>query len=463
MLAAVVFASAPLVLVFARLVIFDMLLTACVTAALYCLLQGRRTGAAWSWWSRAAVAMALGVLCKGPVGFVVPLLAWAVARGALPPPPRRGGTAPAFAAIGLFAALLVPWLASVHAAEPGFLRYAIVDETLLRLTSAARFRRGQPPYFYAGVLAWAGGVWSVLLVGLVPQLWRRWRTGGREAHAIAFAARAAVAMVLFFTCSASKRPQYLLPALVPLAVLVAIAIVGSRAARGDDRARLRDCGRRRRPRGHCDRGEGIPDGDRRRELGDTGSGRRRRRVPGAVGPRHCDRRPPAGGCAHRRRRDGARIGARPSPSPWRCGREPIHACAGGRDSSASPGGRRGRLPYQPPLLSAPPRSAPQPRRPRASTGNVRGCHAPTLLRQFVLAGGVRAARHHRRRPEVLVLAVPGSAEEWSRRTGRPVSMLAGDRETIVLRAGGVNRDVEHLRHGRRGGASLPRQPSRRAR
>jgi 4-amino-4-deoxy-L-arabinose transferase-like glycosyltransferase len=223
-LAAVVFASAPIVLAFARLVIFDMLLTACVTAALYCLLQGRRTGAVWRWWPAAAGSMGLGLLCKGPVGVVVPLLAWAAARGALPPPPpRRAGTAPALVSIALFASMIAPWLARVEALEPGFLHYAVVDETLLRLTSAARFRRGAPPYFYAGVLAWAGGVWSALLVWLSPELWRRWRAGGSDACAIAFATRAAVAMVLFFTLSASKRPQYLLPAMVPLALLVAIA------------------------------------------------------------------------------------------------------------------------------------------------------------------------------------------------------------------------------------------------
>lgn len=227
LLAAAVFASAPLVLAFSRLVIFDMLLTACVSAALWCLLQGRRTGAAWRWRPPAAFAMALGVLCKGPVGFVVPLVAWAAARGALPPPPRRGGAGPVLAALALFAVVLVPWLAFVHAAEPGFLRYAIVDETLLRFGSAARFQRGQQPYFYAGVLAWAGGVWSALLLGLAPDLWRRWRAGGPDASPIAFATRAAAALVIFFTLSASKRPQYLLPAMVPLATLTAIAVAAA--------------------------------------------------------------------------------------------------------------------------------------------------------------------------------------------------------------------------------------------
>jgi len=226
-LAAAAIASAPLVLAFGRLAIFDMLLTALVTGALFCLLEARRTGDAWRWWPLAGLAMGLGVLCKGPVGFAVPLVAWGAARGALSPPPRRAGVAPALAAAGLCVAIVVPWLVRVHAAEPGFLHYAVFDETLLRFTSAARFRRGGAPYYYAVVLSWAGGIWSLLLVALAPTLWRRWRAGGADAPAIAFAVRAAGALIIFFTCSASKRPQYVLPVMVPLALLVAIGVAAA--------------------------------------------------------------------------------------------------------------------------------------------------------------------------------------------------------------------------------------------
>ncbi len=228
-IAALVIGTAPLVVAFARLVIFDMLLTALVTAALLCLLEGRRTGDGWRWWPLAGLTMGLAVLCKGPVGVAVPLLAWTVARGALPPPPRRTGAAAAAAALGLFCAIVLSWLARVHASEPHFLRYAFLDETLLRFTSVKAFHRGGAPYYYAVVLAWAGGVWGLVLVAVAPVLWRRWRTGSADAPAIAFSARAALAMVLLFSCSASKRPQYILPALVPLALLVAIGVAAAPA------------------------------------------------------------------------------------------------------------------------------------------------------------------------------------------------------------------------------------------
>jgi 4-amino-4-deoxy-L-arabinose transferase-like glycosyltransferase len=226
-LAAGALATTPIVLAFARLAVFDMLLTALVTGALLCLLQARLTGDGWRWWPPAALAMAFGVLCKGPVAVAVPLLAWAAGRSALPPPPRRAGVVPAAVAVALGGAVLVLWLALVHRDEPGFLRYALLDETLLRFTDPERFHRGGAWWYYAVVLAWAGGVWSVLLVGVGPTLVRRWRAGGADASAIAFATRAALAIVLLFSLSASKRPQYVLPAMVPLALLLAIGLAAA--------------------------------------------------------------------------------------------------------------------------------------------------------------------------------------------------------------------------------------------
>lgn len=219
--AALCVATTPLVLVFARAAVFDMLLTFLVTAALFALLQARRSGNVWRWWLFAGVTIGLAVLCKGPIGVAVPLLAWFAGRGALPAMQRRATLIPAVAAVLLGTAVVLPWVALVHRYEPGFLRYALVDETFLRATKVEGFRRGGPFYYYAGVLAWGAGVWGLLLLTLAPALVRHGRAGGNDANAIAFAARAAAAIILFFSVLASKRPQYILPALVPIAVLIA--------------------------------------------------------------------------------------------------------------------------------------------------------------------------------------------------------------------------------------------------
>jgi dolichol-phosphate mannosyltransferase len=236
-LAAAVLATSPLVLAFARIAIFDMPLTALATAALLCLVLARVRGAPWPWWPLAGLAMGLGVLCKGPVGIAVPLVAFAAGRGALAPAPRRMAARAALVAALVAAAVVAPWLVHVEWRHPGFLRYAVLDETLLRFTSVERFDRAGPGYYYLPVLLWAGGLWSLLLGLVAPTLVRRARAGGAEGAAIRFAARAAAAIVLFFTLSASKRPQYVLPALVPLALLTAIGVdaaaeLTARALRG---------------------------------------------------------------------------------------------------------------------------------------------------------------------------------------------------------------------------------------
>jgi len=225
-LAAAIVASAPLVLVFGRLAIFDMPLTALVSAALYCLVRARTHGNAGRWLPLAGLAMGLATLTKGPVGLAVPLLAWMAGRGALPP--RPAGRAPVVAAVIVTAAVVLPWLGTVVRQEPAFLRYALLDETLLRVSSVSRFHRGGPVYYYVEVLLWGLGAWAAVLAAVLPALVRRWRAPGAERAAIGFLARAAGAILIFFTLCASKRPAYILPAIVPLALLAAAGIAAER-------------------------------------------------------------------------------------------------------------------------------------------------------------------------------------------------------------------------------------------
>ena len=221
-LAAAVFATAPLVLVFARLAIFDMPLTAFVTLALWCLIRARLDGGTAWLIPGASLAMAAATLTKGPVGFALPLVGWIVGRGALGPPRERTSLATMLLAILLFVTAVGSWVAFVLRTEPDFLRYAIVDETLLRFTSVARFHRGAPLYYYPLTLAWGLGPWCVVLIATAPDLLGLRRLDTRESRAVRFSARVAGTMLIFFSLAASKRPQYILPAFVPLAVLCAL-------------------------------------------------------------------------------------------------------------------------------------------------------------------------------------------------------------------------------------------------
>jgi 4-amino-4-deoxy-L-arabinose transferase-like glycosyltransferase len=234
LLAAAIVATAPLVLVFARLAIFDMPFTAFVTLALWCLVRARMAGGSRWLVPTAGLVMAAATLTKGPVGVAVPLLGWLVGRGALPAPRERTAPAAILVAVLLYVIAVGSWVAVVVGHEPTFLRYALVDETLLRFTSEGRFHRGAPVYFYVLTLAWALGPACAALVATTPELLRLRRLRTPEAPAVRFAARVAAALIVLFTLSASKRPQYILPALVPLAILGAIGIANRprRAADG---------------------------------------------------------------------------------------------------------------------------------------------------------------------------------------------------------------------------------------
>src|SRR5262249_24870704 len=221
-LAAAVFATAPLVLVFARLVIFDMPLTAFITLALWCLVRARLDGGTAWLIPAASLAMAAATLTQGPVGVALPLVSWIAGRGALPPPRERTSLPTLLLAIGLFLAAVGSWMSLVLRTEPDFLRYAIVDETLMRFTSVARFHRGAPFYYYLLTLAWGFGPCCVVLVATAPDLLALRRLDTCESRAVRFTARVAATMLLFFSFAASKRPQYILPALVPLAILCSV-------------------------------------------------------------------------------------------------------------------------------------------------------------------------------------------------------------------------------------------------
>ena len=235
-LAGLTLAFTPIFIVFARIVIFDMMLTFFMTVAALMAFEaieseapGARPGALFF------AAAGLGTVCKGPVALAVPLLVaivWALLRRR----PRallrlRFGTGSL-----IYLAIVVPWLVLVEARNPGYLRYAIVGENIQRMTSN-RFETARPFFFYV----------KVVLPGLFPWIilcavagWRRaralfagrpfgeaWRAArARLAGAsdgrrllVAYAAVWLSVILLFFSLIASKRPSYMLPCSAPVAIL----------------------------------------------------------------------------------------------------------------------------------------------------------------------------------------------------------------------------------------------------
>ena len=233
-IAATAAAAAPLAVAFSRTVIFDSLLTFFVTLGLvacWFAVEARIAGrSAVAWSALAWVAMALGVLTKGPVALAVVLLPglsyalWRRAGGALCAlwMPLRLPLGPL-----LFLALLLPWIWAMSKEVPEFLHYALVSETWRRMTTD-QFERTGPIWYFLPSLLVGALPWSFVALGAGRRLAGRDAAGRRDPRGVFLLLWLALPFVLF-SLSHSKRPQYVLPLLPAVALLVAAAWRGERA------------------------------------------------------------------------------------------------------------------------------------------------------------------------------------------------------------------------------------------
>ncbi|HYU25748.1 MAG TPA: hypothetical protein VEO74_11125, partial [Thermoanaerobaculia bacterium] len=164
----------------------------------------------------AWIAVGLGVITKGPVAIALPLLVavpYAIVR-------KRVGAVFPLLGLVLFAAVIAPWVWAISRAVPDFLNYVLVVETTQRLTTGALKRTG-PPWYFIPYLLGGAVPWTFVLFG--QKLDRRDR-------GILYLLLWIAIPFLFFSLSQSKRPQYILP-LVP-AVALLVARVWCEARRG---------------------------------------------------------------------------------------------------------------------------------------------------------------------------------------------------------------------------------------
>jgi 4-amino-4-deoxy-L-arabinose transferase-like glycosyltransferase len=250
--AGIAFAASPFALAYARTVIFDSALTLWITLALvgFYLSAERRTagptdregtgerlevpingqpvrrsaggagGAGERWSALAWAAMGLGVLTKGPVALAVPLLV------AIPYCGWRRRWRAVLDPVGilLFVAIVLPWILAVSNQVPDFLRYVMVVETAQRLTTDT-LGRGGPWWYFLPILLGAGLPWTV--VALSGLRLRHLQEGNALDRRAVFLLLWILVPLLFFSFSGSKRPQYILPLIPALGLLVAYQWKGS--------------------------------------------------------------------------------------------------------------------------------------------------------------------------------------------------------------------------------------------
>jgi len=208
---AIIFLSMPLTMAFARTVIFDSALTFFVVLAIIAFYLGIEEDRRWS--IVAWVSIAFGVLTKGPVAIILPLFV------AVPYAFRRKRSRAVWPILGIvaFVVVIAPWVWAVTRVIPDFLQYVFVTETAQRLTTGALKRTGPPWYFIPYIL---GGAmpWSILALGM---WWRAATLDEGERMNRWFLLLWILVPFVFFSLSQSKRPQYILPIMPAIALLLA--------------------------------------------------------------------------------------------------------------------------------------------------------------------------------------------------------------------------------------------------
>ena len=112
-----------------------------------------------------------------------------------------------------FAVVIAPWLWGVTQVVPEFLRYVLVTETVERMATKALKRTG-PPWYFIPYLIGGALPWSIVAIS-------NWKELRRRDDAQLFLILWLLIPFVFFSISQSKRPQYILPLMVPVALMIA--------------------------------------------------------------------------------------------------------------------------------------------------------------------------------------------------------------------------------------------------
>jgi len=234
-LAAFITAASPLAVAFSRVVIFDSTLTFFIVLAIVAMeraISEDDIDAARRWLVLAWLAVACGVLTKGPVAIAVPLMV-TIPYGIRA---RRGRRLFSLGSLLVFAVVIAAWVWPVSLRIPDFLKYVVVTETFKRLTTN-ELHRTAPPWYFIPIFLGGTFPWSVALLSGSRRVRSFRDDAGKLDRRIFFLLLWVIVPLVFFSISQSKRPQYILPVVPGAALLLAFlwtstrgALIGKRAA-----------------------------------------------------------------------------------------------------------------------------------------------------------------------------------------------------------------------------------------
>ena len=173
-------------------------------------------------WVVLGLACGMGFMTKGFLAWLLPVLValpYAVWQTRLRSLLIYGG-------IGVLVAILIslPWALAVHAQEPDYWRFFFWHEHIRRFAGDDA-QHASPWWYYLPLLVGFSVPWVLLLPASLKQAWQQ-----RRLNSSGFLLLWLVLPLAFFSLSKGKLPAYILPCLLPLALLMGNTLMDRLAA-----------------------------------------------------------------------------------------------------------------------------------------------------------------------------------------------------------------------------------------
>ncbi|MCP2067277.1 lipid IV(A) 4-amino-4-deoxy-L-arabinosyltransferase [Pseudomonas laurylsulfatiphila] len=167
-------------------------------------------------WAVLGLACGMGFLTKGFLAWLLPVLValpWVIWQ-------KRWRELLVYGPVAVVVAIAVslPWALAVHAQEPDYWRFFFWHEHIRRFAGEDA-QHNAPWWYYLPLLVAFSMPWVALLPPALKQAWQTRRQSG-----IGFLLLWLGMPLIFFSLSKGKLPAYILPCLLPLALLLGHAL-----------------------------------------------------------------------------------------------------------------------------------------------------------------------------------------------------------------------------------------------
>ncbi|MDD1964558.1 lipid IV(A) 4-amino-4-deoxy-L-arabinosyltransferase [Pseudomonas putida] len=168
-------------------------------------------------WALLGLACGMGFMTKGflawalPVIVALPYMVWQ----------RRLRELLTFGPLAILVAAIVclPWVLAVHAREPDYWRFFFWHEHIRRFAGDDA-QHSRPWWFYLPLLFASSAPWAVLLPGTLKQAWQE-----RRMPQTGFLLLWLALPLAFLSMSRGKLPTYIMPCMIPLALMMGHVLV----------------------------------------------------------------------------------------------------------------------------------------------------------------------------------------------------------------------------------------------